>query len=59
MDIYMPLIAVGVGALTPVIFGLWLALRERDEEEQALVPLERRSLQIPTDQHRAKPRPHL
>jgi hypothetical protein len=39
MEIYIPLVAVIIGALTPVIVGLYVARREREEQQPSLVPL--------------------
>jgi len=46
MDIYMPLIAVLVGALTPVIVAFSLARQESEESELALVPLQHRAVKV-------------
>jgi hypothetical protein len=46
MEIYMPLIAVIIGVLTPVIVGINVARREREEQELCLVPLEHRAVKV-------------
>lgn len=57
MEIYMPLIAVIAGALTPVLLALYIAKREQDEQELYLVPLEQRATVTPTHERRPNPWP--
>ena len=46
MEVFMPLVAVIAGALTPVVVAIYAARREREEDALALQPLEHRAVRV-------------
>ena len=46
MEVFMPLVAVIAGALTPVVVALNAARREQEEDALALQPLEHRAVRV-------------